>query len=100
MGLCSAILSRATLMARVTLIRAHSAAEGFITDNYGWRWIFYLNVPVGLIALAFCSAVVTDPDYMKEAATVITSKDRKGNITVVETVVELKKAKERCEKAQ
>ena len=25
---------------------------GYITDNYGWRWIFYLNVPVGLLALA------------------------------------------------
>ena len=22
---------------------------GYITDNYGWRWIFYLNVPVGLL---------------------------------------------------
>jgi MFS transporter, DHA2 family, multidrug resistance protein len=31
---------------------------GFITDNYGWRWIFYLNVPVGLLALALCRAVV------------------------------------------
>jgi DHA2 family multidrug resistance protein len=39
---------------------------GFITDNYGWRWIFYLNLPVGLIALWFCSRVVTDPDYIKE----------------------------------
>ncbi len=38
---------------------------GYITDNYGWRWIFYLNLPVGLLALAVCSAVVTDPDYLK-----------------------------------
>src|SRR5262249_55326398 len=30
---------------------------GYITDNYGWRWIFYLNVPVGLFALAMCRAV-------------------------------------------
>ena len=41
---------------------------GYITDNYGWRWIFYLNVPVGLFALAMCSAVVSDPDYLKAAA--------------------------------
>jgi integrase len=40
------------------------------------------------------------PDYMKEAAAAITSKDRKSNVSVVETVVELKKAKERREKAQ
>jgi MFS transporter, DHA2 family, multidrug resistance protein len=37
---------------------------GYITDNYGWRWIFYLNLPVGLLALFFCHAVVTDPDYL------------------------------------
>ncbi len=40
---------------------------GYITDNYGWRWIFYLNVPVGLAALAMCRAVVVDPDYLKAA---------------------------------
>ena len=38
---------------------------GYITDNYGWRWIFYLNVPVGLLAVAICGAVVSDPDYLK-----------------------------------
>jgi MFS transporter, DHA2 family, multidrug resistance protein len=37
---------------------------GYITDNYGWRWIFYLNIPVGIIALLFCHAVVTDPEYL------------------------------------
>jgi DHA2 family multidrug resistance protein len=39
---------------------------GYITDNYGWRWIFYLNVPVGMIAVIACSLVVVDPDYLKE----------------------------------
>src|SRR5512147_3240332 len=38
---------------------------GYITDNYGWRWIFFLNVPVGLLALFMCNAVVADPDYLK-----------------------------------
>src|SRR5947209_20139635 len=33
---------------------------GYITDNYGWEWIFYLNVPVGALALVVCSWVVTD----------------------------------------
>jgi MFS transporter, DHA2 family, multidrug resistance protein len=37
---------------------------GFITDNYGWRWIFYLNVPVGIFALAMCYMTVSDPDYL------------------------------------
>jgi DHA2 family multidrug resistance protein len=38
---------------------------GYITDNYGWRWIFYLNVPIGLLALFLCRAVVTDPEYLQ-----------------------------------
>ena len=38
---------------------------GYITDNFGWRWIFYLNVPVGILALLVCSAVVVDPEYLK-----------------------------------
>jgi integrase len=40
------------------------------------------------------------PDYMKEAAEAITAKDRKSNVTVVETVVELRKLKEKREKSQ
>src|SRR5436190_3059999 len=42
---------------------------GYITDNYGWRWIFYINVPVGLTALLLCSAVVRDPEYLKAQRT-------------------------------
>jgi DHA2 family multidrug resistance protein len=38
---------------------------GYITDNYGWRWIFYLNLPVGILALIICSALVRDPEYLK-----------------------------------
>jgi DHA2 family multidrug resistance protein len=37
---------------------------GYITDNYGWRWIFYLNLPVGLLAVLASSAVVVDPEYL------------------------------------
>ena len=37
---------------------------GFITDSYGWRWVFYINIPVGLFALWMCSRVVHDPDYL------------------------------------
>jgi DHA2 family multidrug resistance protein len=37
---------------------------GWITDNYSWRWVFYINLPVGLLALAACNLVVHDPDYL------------------------------------
>lgn len=39
---------------------------GYITDNFGWRWIFYVNVPVGILAFFYCRAVVTDPPYLRE----------------------------------
>jgi DHA2 family multidrug resistance protein len=38
---------------------------GYITDNYGWRWIFYLNVPVGTLAFFMCRALVKDPEYLQ-----------------------------------
>jgi DHA2 family multidrug resistance protein len=34
---------------------------GWITDNYSWRWIFYLNLPFGAVALALGSAFLEDP---------------------------------------
>jgi len=37
---------------------------GWITDNYNWRWIFYINVPVGLISLYLTQKIVEDPPYM------------------------------------
>jgi DHA2 family multidrug resistance protein len=37
---------------------------GWITDNYSWRWVFYINVPVGLMALGACYALLRDPDYL------------------------------------
>jgi DHA2 family multidrug resistance protein len=40
---------------------------GWITDNYSWRWIFYINVPVGIFAMLMAQAVVEDPPYIKHA---------------------------------
>jgi DHA2 family multidrug resistance protein len=37
---------------------------GWITDQYSWRWVFLINVPVGLLALAGCYALLRDPDYL------------------------------------
>lgn len=38
---------------------------GWITDNYSWRWIFYINVPVGILSLILTYLLVSDPPYMK-----------------------------------
>lgn len=60
-GTAQTIFGTAALLAPVV----GPTLGGYITDNYGWRWIFFLNVPVGLLALFMCNAVVTDPDYLK-----------------------------------
>jgi MFS transporter, DHA2 family, multidrug resistance protein len=38
---------------------------GWITDNYSWRWIFYLNLPVGALSLFLMNKFVFDPHYVK-----------------------------------
>jgi MFS transporter, DHA2 family, multidrug resistance protein len=38
---------------------------GWITDNYSWRWIFYINVPVGILAVLMANSFVEDPPYIK-----------------------------------
>jgi DHA2 family multidrug resistance protein len=38
---------------------------GWITDNFSWRWIFYINVPVGVLSLVLTYFLVSDPPYMK-----------------------------------
>ena len=38
---------------------------GFITDNYSWRWIFFINIPVGVIAFFGVAALVEDPPWVK-----------------------------------
>jgi DHA2 family multidrug resistance protein len=39
---------------------------GWLVVNYDWRWIFYVNVPVGLLALAAAYFLVHDPDYLTQ----------------------------------
>ena len=38
---------------------------GWITDSYSWRWIFYINLPVGILAYLMAKWVVEDPPYIK-----------------------------------
>ncbi|UTF49825.1 DHA2 family efflux MFS transporter permease subunit [Desulfomicrobium sp. ZS1] len=38
---------------------------GYITDNYSWIWIFYINVPIGIVALMMCWTFIFDPPYQE-----------------------------------
>ena len=38
---------------------------GWITDNFTWRWIFFLNIPVGILSLILTSRLIQDPPYMQ-----------------------------------
>ena len=42
---------------------------GWITDNYSWRWIFYINLPVGILTLFLVIRMVQDPPYLKQLKT-------------------------------
>jgi DHA2 family multidrug resistance protein len=37
---------------------------GWLTDEYQWRWVFLINVPIGLLAFGGCYALLRDPDYL------------------------------------
>ena len=41
---------------------------GWITDNYTWRWIFFINLPVGILALFLVSRLIEDPPWVKRTA--------------------------------
>jgi MFS transporter, DHA2 family, multidrug resistance protein len=38
---------------------------GWITDNFTWRWIFFINIPVGIISLLLTSRLIQDPPYLR-----------------------------------
>src|ERR1700729_3328732 len=38
---------------------------GWITDNFSWRWIFYINLPVGILAFFLVSRLVQDPPWIR-----------------------------------
>jgi DHA2 family multidrug resistance protein len=40
--------------------------SGWLVVNYNWRWIFYINAPVGLVAFLACYALLEDPAYLRQ----------------------------------
>ena len=51
---------------------------GWITDNFTWRWIFFINIPVGIISLLLTSRLIQDPPYLKRRKLSETSIDYIG----------------------
>jgi MFS transporter, DHA2 family, multidrug resistance protein len=43
------------------------ALGGWITDNLNWRWIFYINIPIGIIAVIMATFFIFDPSYLNRA---------------------------------
>jgi DHA2 family multidrug resistance protein len=41
---------------------------GWLTENYSWRWIFYINLPVGIASLIMTRLFVFDPSYLRKAS--------------------------------
>ena len=39
---------------------------GWLVVNYSWRWIFYINAPVGLVSFLACYALLEDPDHLRQ----------------------------------
>jgi DHA2 family multidrug resistance protein len=39
---------------------------GWLTDNYGWPWIFYINMPIGILAAIMIAGYVKDPEYQQK----------------------------------
>jgi DHA2 family multidrug resistance protein len=42
---------------------------GWLTDNYGWPWVFYINIPVSVAGILMVSAFVEDPPYLRRGIT-------------------------------
>ena len=41
---------------------------GWITDSYSWRWLFYINIPIGIAAVIMAVLFIHDPPYIKRGA--------------------------------
>ena len=41
---------------------------GWLTDSYSWRWVFYINIPIGIFSVIMTRLYITDPPYIKRSA--------------------------------
>src|SRR5258708_5940006 len=55
-------------MAIVTAPAIGPPLGGWITDHFSWRWVFFINVPIGLVSLILTHRLVSDPPQFIEQA--------------------------------
>lgn len=60
-GIAMAVFGMGVVMAPIL----GPVVGGWITDNWSWRWVFYINLPAGLLALAMAGAFIHDPPYIR-----------------------------------
>jgi DHA2 family multidrug resistance protein len=60
-GMAMAIYSMGVVLAPAT----GPVIGGWLVDNFGWQWVFYINVPFCIVGLTMVSAFVHDPPYLK-----------------------------------
>jgi MFS transporter, DHA2 family, multidrug resistance protein len=65
-------------MAVVTAPAIGPTLGGWITDNFSWRWIFFINIPVGILSLLLTSRLIQDPPYFRRRKWSETSIDYVG----------------------
>ena len=41
---------------------------GWLTDNYSWRWVFYINIPIGIAGIIMMNLFIFDPPYLRRRA--------------------------------
>lgn len=61
-GMAMAVFGMGIVLAPI----AGPVVGGWITDNWTWRWVFYINVPAGILAVMMAMAFIQDPPYVRK----------------------------------
>jgi DHA2 family multidrug resistance protein len=56
---------------------------GWLTDNYSWHWIFFINIPIGVGALFLVQRLVEDPPYLKHSIANLKRIDTAGVVLLI-----------------